>query len=199
MKRQFDKTFKSVLVANHMQEGLDLLQRTPHWRGSLPSEQMETILPGLDLILVNIEMPVMGGVECVKRIRALEEEGTIRKHIPIFPITANARSKQLWEYVDVGMDETLSKPFSIRDLVTVITRLLSFALAIRLVLKSMVCIGNMHARFPLVKVLVCAVRPELIFMEMSTRPWPRACSIIPSHRETDTRTKNDLCIWCPTG
>jgi CheY-like chemotaxis protein len=49
----------------------------------------------LDCILMDIEMPRMGGIECTKRIRDLENAGYLRHHIPIIAVSANTRVEQV--------------------------------------------------------------------------------------------------------
>ena len=66
---------------------------------------------GFDLILMDIQMPVMDGVEAARTIRAAEAaEGCART--PILALTANALVHQVESYLAVGMDGHVSKPIS---------------------------------------------------------------------------------------
>ncbi|WP_282604591.1 response regulator [Pelagibius sp. Alg239-R121] len=67
-----------------------------------------------DLILMDIRMPVMGGVEATKRIRALD---LAVSDCPIIAMTANAIRGDREEYLAAGMNDYISKPIDIRGLV----------------------------------------------------------------------------------
>jgi CheY-like chemotaxis protein len=71
------------------------------------------------------EMPVMNGLQCTTRIRELEKAGDITCHIPIIAVTANARSEQITTLLSAGMDDVVSKPFRIGDLIPKIEELAS--------------------------------------------------------------------------
>jgi CheY-like chemotaxis protein len=75
-------------------------------------------------VLMDQEMPVMDGLTCTRRIRELEREGKIRVHVPIIAVTANARQEQIQTAIDAGMDDVVSKPFRIPDLVPKIEELM---------------------------------------------------------------------------
>jgi two-component system, sensor histidine kinase and response regulator len=63
-----------------------------------------------DLILMDIQMPEMGGVEATQRIRAREaSEGG---HLPIVAMTAHAMAGDRERFLAAGMDEYISKPIS---------------------------------------------------------------------------------------
>ena len=62
-----------------------------------------------DIILMDIQMPVMSGLVAAERIRALEE--TTNTHIPIIAITANAMLGDKEKCISAGIDDYLSKPF----------------------------------------------------------------------------------------
>lgn len=70
----------------------------------------------LSVILMDIEMPVMDGLACARRIRALQATGTIAGHVPIMAVSANARSEQVAQARDAGMDDAIAKPFRIPEL-----------------------------------------------------------------------------------
>ena len=79
-----------------------------------------------DLILMDIQMPVMDGMDSARAIRAAERE-TGRKRIPIVALTANALSHQVQEYLAVGMDGHVAKPIEIAKLYDAISRALTEA------------------------------------------------------------------------
>lgn len=65
----------------------------------------------IDLILMDIRMPVMDGIEATQNIRAIENK-TKRKHIPIIAMTANVYDEDLKIYKEAGMDGHVSKPIN---------------------------------------------------------------------------------------
>jgi PAS domain S-box-containing protein len=72
-----------------------------------------------DLILMDVQMPVMDGLDAARAIRAAERaEG--RAPTPIIALTANAMQHQLDEYRACGMTATVSKPIEIRALMAAI-------------------------------------------------------------------------------
>lgn len=62
-----------------------------------------------DLILMDIQMPVMSGLTAAEKIRALES--TTNSHVPIIAITANAMIGDKEKCLAVGIDDYISKPF----------------------------------------------------------------------------------------
>jgi CheY-like chemotaxis protein/anti-sigma regulatory factor (Ser/Thr protein kinase) len=62
-----------------------------------------------DLVLMDVNMPVMDGVAATRRIRSLEAESG-RPRIPIIALTANAMTHQVAEYRAAGMDGHVAKP-----------------------------------------------------------------------------------------
>jgi PAS domain S-box-containing protein len=77
---------------------------------------------GFDLVLMDIQMPVMDGLEATRRIRALAGEPA---QVPIIGLTANAMSHQREAYVAAGMDGLVAKPISPAALVAEISRVMS--------------------------------------------------------------------------
>jgi signal transduction histidine kinase len=76
---------------------------------------------GIDLILMDIQMPEMTGTEAAALIRAHEREAG-SGHVPIYSLSANAMPHQLAAYAEAGMDGHLSKPFRKQDLLGVLKR-----------------------------------------------------------------------------
>lgn len=87
-----------VHVADHGLDALNFLSKTSLFeKGNTP----------LSVILLDVEMPVMDGLTCARRIRELESTHEILRHIPIIGITANARSDQIASCIESGMDEVV--------------------------------------------------------------------------------------------
>ncbi len=79
---------------------------------------------GFDLILMDIQMPVMDGVEATQAIRA-EERQRGAPRIPILALTANAMTYQVAQYLAVGMDGHVSKPIELQRLYVAIENALA--------------------------------------------------------------------------
>lgn len=67
-----------------------------------------------DLILMDVQMPRMGGLEVTQRIRALERKSG--DHVPIFAMTAHAMKGDRERCLAAGMDDYLSKPIDTTEL-----------------------------------------------------------------------------------
>ena len=68
-----------------------------------------------DMILMDIQMPVMGGIDATQEILAYEKENDL-PHIPIIALTANALQGDREKYLKAGMDEYISKPVDVERL-----------------------------------------------------------------------------------
>lgn len=74
-----------------------------------------------DIILMDIQMPVMDGIEAAKQIRAKETN----KHTPIIAITAYALKGDREKFLSQGMDEYVPKPIKVEELLYVIDKCVS--------------------------------------------------------------------------
>lgn len=73
-----------------------------------------------DLILMDIQMPVMNGYEATRRIRGLGREDTDR--IPIIAMTANAFADDIREALDAGMNDHVAKPVEVAKLLEMLDK-----------------------------------------------------------------------------
>mgnify|MGYP001073359669 CR=1 FL=1 len=73
-----------------------------------------------DVILMDINMPTMDGIECAREIRALPDEK--KANIPIIAITGNARNYTLDDFKNVGINEYIPKPLNFDNLVNVVKK-----------------------------------------------------------------------------
>ena len=75
-----------------------------------------------DVILMDVNMPNMDGIEATEKIRKKEEK--TGKHIPIIGITAFSDEDERDNYLELGMDDFLPKPFLDKNLKEVVNRCL---------------------------------------------------------------------------
>ena len=73
-----------------------------------------------DLVVTDIRMPVMDGISASYAIRKLEHPDA--QNIPIIAITANTFAKDLERCRLAGMNEHLSKPLNIRQLISILSK-----------------------------------------------------------------------------
>ena len=90
-----------IEVAGDGQQALERFQQTP-----------------CDLILMDVQMPVMDGYEATRRIRALDPT------VPIIALTANVFQEDVEKTLAAGMNEHLSKPIEAEQILAMITKYL---------------------------------------------------------------------------
>lgn len=100
------KMVRNIDVANNGKEALDKFGISKY-----------------DIILMDIQMPVMDGLIATKKIRELES--STHSHIPIIAITANALLGDKETCIAAGMDDYISKPFQMQELADKMGKLLS--------------------------------------------------------------------------
>ncbi|KDN43653.1 hypothetical protein RSAG8_06030, partial [Rhizoctonia solani AG-8 WAC10335] len=84
------------------------------------AEHGDTRLPpthrSFDVILMDLEMPVMDGLTAVQEIRKLESGGSLPRRNFIVAITGNAREGHKQSAIDAGMDMVFVKPYKIDEI-----------------------------------------------------------------------------------
>jgi CheY-like chemotaxis protein len=76
-----------------------------------------------DVIFMDIQMPVMDGVEATKKIREWEKNNNVVFRVPIVAMTANTLKGDKEIFISSGMDDYLTKPFNVSELVRVLERI----------------------------------------------------------------------------
>jgi len=112
----------TVQVANNGQEALDLLAEQP-----------------FDLVLMDMMMPVLDGLEATRRYRALEAQQRPGMRIPIIAMTARATPADRELCLAAGMDDYLSKPIDVKEFQRLVQRY---------VLSSSHSLGSLDAALP---------------------------------------------------
>ena len=91
--------------------------------GAVAVEKVSTAAPGsYDLVLMDVQMPIMDGYTATRKIRALDDPA--RSKLPIIAMTANAFDEDRRNALESGMNGFLSKPIVIDDLVQELRKIL---------------------------------------------------------------------------
>ncbi len=102
----------NVDVANNGLEGLEKRKKNTY-----------------DLIFMDIQMPIMDGVEATHEILEYEKDENL-KHIPIIALTANALQGDRERFLDEGLDEYISKPIKMTELLYILNKFISDKLTV---------------------------------------------------------------------
>ncbi|PZQ37662.1 MAG: hybrid sensor histidine kinase/response regulator, partial [Phenylobacterium zucineum] len=101
--------FECELVeAQNGQEALDMLEREP-----------------VDLVLMDVNMPVMDGLEATRRLRA----DSRLARLPVIALTADVMSAQIKTCLEAGCDAHVAKPIDLRNLLSVMDTCLARGVA----------------------------------------------------------------------
>ncbi|ORX79348.1 hypothetical protein K493DRAFT_293359 [Basidiobolus meristosporus CBS 931.73] len=106
LKRQLELAGFSVGVAKHGAEALEVMSKVSY-----------------HLILMDLEMPVMGGLECTQRIRELEKSAG-EQQVPIIGVSGNAREEYRRLALASGMTDYVIKPYDKQALIDLINSFL---------------------------------------------------------------------------
>ena len=132
-EQQLDFTGKRVLLAedNEMNQmiAVAILEKTGVTidiaeNGLVAVDKIKNAAAGYyDIILMDIQMPVMDGYEATRQIRALEDPAKAK--IPIVAVTANAFEEDRKVTMEAGMDDHLSKPYDIKAITKTMNNLIN--------------------------------------------------------------------------
>jgi CheY-like chemotaxis protein len=106
LKKMFDKEKYNLLIVNDGTEVFSKLKKN-----------------NFDVILMDVNMPNMDGIKATEKIR--KKELKTGKHIPIIGITAYSDEDEKDDYLAIGMDDFLPKPFLATKLKEVVNRCLA--------------------------------------------------------------------------
>ncbi|KAH9826682.1 Hybrid signal transduction histidine kinase K, partial [Teratosphaeria destructans] len=123
LRKQLEKLGHKVYIASHGGEALSFLATTACWTGKETSPTSDT--PNVSIILMDVEMPVMDGLTCARKIREAQSQGALIRRLPIIAVSANARYEQVSQAIESGMDDAITKPFRIAELVPKMDRLVA--------------------------------------------------------------------------
>jgi CheY-like chemotaxis protein len=110
LKRQLAKLGCIIYVADDGLQGLECVRKSQF------AAVADADWPSLDIVLMDMEMPVMDGCTATRKIRELEATGELVKHVPIIGTSANARPQQVDLMMEAGMDDAIAKPFRVPEI-----------------------------------------------------------------------------------
>ncbi|MDR0838177.1 MAG: response regulator [Oscillospiraceae bacterium] len=101
MKALLEDTRVNIMTSENGLEALGRFERDEHF----------------DLVLMDVQMPVLDGIGATRRIRALDKEHA--RTVPIIAMTANAFKEDVQKCMDAGMNNHLAKPVEVESLLEV--------------------------------------------------------------------------------
>ena len=106
-----DNNFNAIVAKEELEDAIEDVRVTVAENGAIAVEQ---VLHGdFDIVLMDVQMPVMSGYEATEKIRA---SGTGRAGIPIIAMTANVMKEEIEHCREVGMNDFIGKPFDTEKL-----------------------------------------------------------------------------------
>jgi CheY-like chemotaxis protein len=111
LRRQLQSRGFQVFTANNGQEAIDAVAERGDRAQNGPDDRNY-----FDVILMDQEMPIKDGNAATQEIRQLQEEGKAG-YSHILGVSANVREAQTQSMREAGMDDVISKPFKVDDLV----------------------------------------------------------------------------------
>lgn len=117
LRRQLQARGFEVFTADNGQEAIDAVAKRGQTRSDNPNDRNY-----FDCILMDQEMPVKDGNAATREIRQLQQDG-MAGYSHILGVSANVREAQTQSMREAGMDDVISKPFKVEDLVKRISKL----------------------------------------------------------------------------
>ncbi len=135
LRRSMRFSFK-ILVAEDNVVNQNVIKLMLGTRGIVPkivSDGQEAVdafkVGDFDLVLMDIQMPVLNGEQALKAIRIHEEAVGAMNPVPVVALTANALEHQVENYLALGFETHISKPIAINHLFNVLESVIPHATA----------------------------------------------------------------------
>ncbi len=114
-----DNQFNAIVAQEELEDAIEEAFVEVADNGLIALEKMKSNT--YDVVLMDVQMPVMNGYEATKAIRKLENE---KCQIPIIAMTANVLKEEVERCYEAGMDDFIGKPFDTQELLQKIHQLL---------------------------------------------------------------------------
>ncbi len=114
-----DNAFNAVVAQDELEDAIVNVTVVVAENGAIALEQIKQ--GDFDLILMDVQMPIMNGYEATKAIRMLTDK---KSNIPIIAMTANVLKEEVENCFDAGMNDFIGKPFDTQELIKKIYKLI---------------------------------------------------------------------------
>jgi len=115
---------KSILIVDDEEDTLEMLstilehENYETWKATNGNEALELVKRAPNLILLDIRMPGLSGLEVCRRLKQDDKF----KHIPIIIFSAKVLNHDIELGLEAGAEEYITKPFSTKELIDLIKR-----------------------------------------------------------------------------
>jgi len=113
-----DNAFNAVVAREELEDAIEEAKVVVAENGAIAVEQISH--NDFDVVLMDVQMPVMNGYDATKAIRDLDIE---KSKIPIIAMTANVMKEEVELCYKAGMDDFIGKPFETEELIQKIYKL----------------------------------------------------------------------------
>jgi signal transduction histidine kinase/CheY-like chemotaxis protein len=107
-----DNTFNAVVVQEELEDAIDGVSIVIAENGLIAIELVKQ--HHFDIVLMDVQMPIMNGFEATAAIRAIEGD---KQNVPIIAMTANVLKEEVENCYNAGMNEFIGKPFDTQELI----------------------------------------------------------------------------------
>ncbi len=114
-----DNTFNAVVAQEELEDAIEGVQVEVTENGLIAVEKLKST--SFDIILMDVQMPVMNGFEATKAIRNLDNE---KATTPIIAMTANVLKEEVDLCYQAGMNDFIGKPFDTAELLSKMNKLI---------------------------------------------------------------------------
>lgn len=114
-----DNNFNAIVAEEELEDSIPDVQVDVAENGAIAVEKMKST--NYDIILMDVQMPVMNGFEATAKIKAMSPQKTVP---PIIAMTANVMKEEVDKCYEAGMDEFIGKPFDTAELLQKMLKLI---------------------------------------------------------------------------
>ena len=114
-----DNAFNAVVAQDELEDAIEDVTVVVAKNGAIALEQVK--LGDFDVVLMDVQMPIMNGYEATHAIRAITNE---KSKIPIIAMTANVLKEEVENCFEAGMNDFIGKPFDTEELLRKIYKLI---------------------------------------------------------------------------